>query len=233
MHTYAISDVHGNYEKYTRILAAIDLQAQDLLYVLGDVIDRGPDGIKILQDMIRRPNVIPILGNHEFMMAICLRFLMREVEEESIARLSGTDLAAFQDWQVNGGAPTLRQFSALKMEERLQIQEYLGEFSLYEEARVGNHGYVLLHAGLAHFSPDKPLEEYSLEDFMEGAPDYATQYWPDRYLISGHTPTRLIPGNPCPDRIYRANHHIAIDCGCGFGGSLGAFCLDTGEEFYV
>ena len=31
----------------------------------------------------------------------------------------------------------------------------------------------------------------------------------------------------------RPNNHIAIDCGCAFGGPLAAIRLDTGEEFYA
>lgn len=69
---YATSDIHGCAEKYQALLERIRFSAADTLYVLGDVIDRGPDGVAILQDMMLRPNVLPILGNHEFMAAMCL-----------------------------------------------------------------------------------------------------------------------------------------------------------------
>lgn len=57
MATYVISDLHGRWEKYRAILAAISFRPTDTLYVLGDVIDRGPDGCKILLDMMGRPNI--------------------------------------------------------------------------------------------------------------------------------------------------------------------------------
>ena len=64
--------------------------------------------------------------------------------------------------------------------------------------------------------------------------DYDTQYFPDTYVVTGHTPTQHIAGNPNPGYIYRRNNHIAIDCGASIpGGRLAAICLDTGEEFYV
>ena len=54
------------------------------------------------------------------------------------------------------------------------------------------------------------------------------------YVITGHTPTAFIEGNPRPGYIYRQNNHIAIDCGCYLpGGRLAAICLDTQEEYYV
>lgn len=82
MSTYVISDIHGNYKKYKRLLEMIDFKDKDTLYVLGDVIDRGPEGIKVLKDMMSQPNVIPILGNHEFMAKISLPFLMTEIIDE-------------------------------------------------------------------------------------------------------------------------------------------------------
>lgn len=52
-------------------------------------------------------------------------------------------------------------------------------------------------------------------------------------MVTGHTPTQTIEGNPNPGFIYRYNNHIAIDCGAYYpGGRLAAICLDTGEEFY-
>ena len=69
---YVMSDIHGCFDKYQAMLWEIDFSPRDTLYILGDVIDRGPDGIKILQDMNRRSNVFPILGNHAFTAAVCL-----------------------------------------------------------------------------------------------------------------------------------------------------------------
>ena len=40
---YIMSDIHGLYDRYEAMLKKIDLKEDDRLYVLGDVIDRGPD----------------------------------------------------------------------------------------------------------------------------------------------------------------------------------------------
>ena len=58
---YIVSDLHGCFEQYQELLAKIDFSETDELYVLGDVVDRGPEPIRILQDMMKRPNVIFIL----------------------------------------------------------------------------------------------------------------------------------------------------------------------------
>ncbi|MBQ8662705.1 MAG: metallophosphoesterase [Eubacterium sp.] len=73
----------------------IDIKEEDTLYVLGDVIDRGPYGMKILQDMMMRPNVIPILGNHEYMASISIPWLLNEVTEESVENIDEDTLQEF------------------------------------------------------------------------------------------------------------------------------------------
>ena len=65
--TYVVSDIHGHYEAYQALLKKISFSQGDLLFVLGDVVDRGPRPISILLDMAQRENVIPLLGNHEWM----------------------------------------------------------------------------------------------------------------------------------------------------------------------
>lgn len=65
---YVMSDIHGNKRRFDSIMEQIALRSEDPLYVLSDVIDRYPDGIEILQQLMSMPNVKMILGNHEVMM---------------------------------------------------------------------------------------------------------------------------------------------------------------------
>lgn len=44
---YAISDIHGCWDKYRKLLKKINFGLDDTLYVLGNVTDRGPDGFKL------------------------------------------------------------------------------------------------------------------------------------------------------------------------------------------
>ena len=77
------------------------------------------------------------------------------------------------------------------------------------------------------------MEGYALNDLVWERPDYSMRYFPDMEVVSGHTPAQLITENPRKGYIFRANGHVAIDCGACFqGGRLAALCLETGEEFY-
>lgn len=94
--------------------------------------------------------------------------------------------------------------------------------------------FVLVHAGLGNFMPNKELWKYELNDLIWERPDCEKCYYSDKFVITGHTPTMLIENNPRPGYIYKKNNHIAIDCGCGFrGGRLGCLRLEDMEEFYV
>lgn len=226
-----MSDLHGCFDKYQAMLREIDFSSRDTLYVLGDVIDRGPDGIRILQDMSGRANVFPLLGNHEFTAAVCLPWLMEEITDQSLGRLDETQIAALSEWMANGGGPTLQALRRLSQEEREDILDYFQEMELFAEVEAGGKAFVLVHSALEHFSPDKPLESYELQDFLFGRPEPEAVYYPDKLLVCGHTPTRLLWGQ---DRIFHSGTMVDIDCGCVFkGGHLGCLCLDTMEEYYV
>ena len=74
---YVMSDLHGCYEKYSKMLSLINLKETDTLYILGDIVDRGEGGIKILLDLMGRKNVIALRGNHDHKGGIMLSRLMQ------------------------------------------------------------------------------------------------------------------------------------------------------------
>lgn len=231
---YVISDIHGEYDKYIQLLEKIDLKDQDTLYILGDIVDRGLHPIRVLLDMMERDNVIPIIGNHEYMAACNMKFLLTEITEDSIKQLEQEkQLKQFSLWMQNGGQTTLNEFMQLSLEQKKEVYEYLIDFMLYENIEVNQKEYVLVHAGLSNFSPLRPLDDYELYEMIFKRADYTKVYFDDRYLITGHTPTMIINNHDHPGSIYTKNNHIAIDCGCVFGGKLAAYCLETAEEFYI
>ncbi len=233
MASYVISDIHGEYDLFCELLEIIQLKDTDTLYVLGDVVDRGPHHERTLLKLMEMPNAVPIIGNHELMALECLDFLFTEITDESIASLDPLVLDNVFQWDRNGSATTIREFSLLDDEMKEEVLDYLREFRVYETVEAGGRKYLLVHAGLGNYSPDKALEDYSLKEIVWDRPDYGVAYYDDICTVSGHTPTQLIEGNPDPGYVYRRNRHIVIDCG-GFipGGRLAALCLDTDEVFY-
>jgi len=230
---YVISDIHGYYEQFMEVLNLIRLKDSDTLYVLGDVVDRDPHPIKTLIKLMEMPNVICLVGNHELMALDGLRLLNTRITTDSVESIDAGLLGNLTDWHRNGSETTIEEFKQLDQEMRLKVINFMMDFSLYEELTVKGQKYLLVHAGLGDYSPDKKIEDYSLENLLWSRVDYNTKYFEDTIVITGHTPTQLIIGNTNPGRIYRNLNHIAIDCGCGIpDGRLAAVCLETGKEFY-
>ena len=195
---YVMSDLHGCYDKYKQMLEKIKFNKDDTLYVLGDSIDRGDDGIKILLDMMKRPNVVPMLGNHEYMAYSVLKKFNVEITAYNYnynSRLDAEAIEMYENWMFNGGITTSQAFAKLDRATRDSIIEYLGEFELYEELEVNGNTFVLVHGGLVGFEEDKDLGEYDIHDIIWGRCDYAKQYYKDKYLVTGHTPTYNIDEN--------------------------------------
>ncbi|SES94027.1 serine/threonine protein phosphatase 1 [Pseudobutyrivibrio sp. C4] len=230
---YVISDIHGYYNQFVEILDLIKLKDTDTLYVLGDVVDRGPNPIKTLLKLMEMSNVVCIVGNHELMALDGLRFFNTEITTTSVDSIDVELLGNLIDWQRNGSASTIEEFKSLDQELRNEILNFIVDFSMYEELIINGQKYLLVHAGLGEYSPQKTIEDYSLKNLVWDRANYNIQYFEDTIVVTGHTPTQFIEGNQNPGRIYKNLNHIAIDCGCGMpDGRLAAICLETGEEFY-
>ncbi len=67
MHQYAIGDVQGCYESLMRLLERIQFDAdKDTLWFAGDLVNRGPDSLKVLRFIKALPKPPHItLGNHD------------------------------------------------------------------------------------------------------------------------------------------------------------------------
>lgn len=231
--TYVIADIHGDFDRYTEMLEKIKFdEERDVLFVLGDVLDYGEGGFQILLDMCARPNVYPILGEHEVMAMPLLQKLGKNASMDAVAKFDPETMRKFMQWGKNGGQESVRAFLALDAEDREWLLDYFEEFMPYEEIEVGGKTFVLVHAGLDNFSQSRDLEDYEIEELTTVSPDYSRPYFANKILVTGHKPTvEINPGSK--GKIFKLNNHIAMDCGAAYGLPLGCLCLDTMEEFYV
>lgn len=229
---YVISDIHGCFQQYKKLLEKIHFTEKDTLYVLGDLVDRGPEPIKVVQDMMKRKNVIHIMGNHDYIMYSIMK--KRQNSKKMGVAISEAEQELYEMWMEDGGLPTVEGLLSLSENEQNKILEYMENSLAYAEISYGDKKYILVHAGIGHCDPDKALSEYEIWDFIEGRTDYSERYFEDEniFVITGHTPTPLIRMDRKPE-IFIKNGHIAIDCGCVFGGRLASYCIETGEIVYV
>ena len=224
-----MSDLHGMYEKYMKMLERISLSDDDDLYILGDVVDRGARPAEILLDMMERPNVHAVIGNHELMALATLDLMFGG---SSLAGQSVSIEDMMYDWISNGGAFTIESIAALSHSQRLDVIDYMSEFSNFETAEVGGNIFIMVHAGFDNFSPDRKLSSYSAEELVWHRPDVSERYFEDEsiFVVAGHTPTYFINGT---NDIINEQGNILIDCGACFeGGRLACLRLDDMQVFY-
>ena len=227
--TYVVANLHGCFDKFKDLLKKINFTDNDVMYVLGDIVDHGEQPIELLCDLSMRYNVIPILGECDLRAYKLLTALNGMLEGDTPDPEALSEMAL---WMQDGGEKTIEGFKALDADMREGVLEYLSDMSLYEEAEVNGKRYVLVHAGIADFDDDSPLEDYMPEDFISEAIDPDRRYFQDATIIAGHIPTYTVEGAE-HGRIYRGEYGILIDCGAAFGEPLGCLRLEDGKEFYV
>ena len=105
MSTYCISDIHGCFDEFQDMLKLINFQKEDELYILGDIIDRGPQSAEMLWYATEKApaNVHFLLGNHEDMMlAAANNYYNRDT----------IDSRMHDSWFYNSGFETIQQIVA-------------------------------------------------------------------------------------------------------------------------
>lgn len=221
-----MGDIHGRFEKYMRMLKEIGFRKSDDLYVLGDMIDKGSEPIKVIKDMSMRANVFPILGDSEYTALKIFKNAKRKGREDAAIKHE------IDEWVKVGGGVTAAQFVALPNDEREALTEYIEELPLYEELTVNGKNFILVHAGLSNFKIDRPLDDYSPEELIFEKADINTRYFTNATLISGHRRIDDKDGTGQTKAIQK-NGHLCINCGENEDDPLCAVCLDDGREFYV
>ena len=228
--TYVVSDLHGSFDKFKKLLKEIKFTDDDVMYVLGDIVDYGDESIELLCDLSMRFNIIPIVGDHDLRALKLLTELDKMLRDGAPSDVSVlTEMTA---WIQDGGQKTMEGFKALDDDMKEGVLEYLSDMSLYEEVEVKGRKYLLVHAGIADFDPETSLDDYMPEDFISEPLDVNREYFDDVTIIAGHIPTYEISDSD-RGQIFYGEGSIIIDCGAAFDEPLACLRLEDGKEFYI
>lgn len=214
---YVMSDIHGRLARYKDIMRQIKLKKDDHLYILGDVIDRGAFGLPILMELLRKPNVTVMLGNHEHMM---------------LEALETNDPERLYIWYMNGGDVTHRRLLHCTKAYRQNLIASIRQMPVNIEVCCQGTNYLLVHGGPLTQRKDCPEPVY--ESIWKRL-DYYAVMPKGKMVVFGHTPTKRYQiGRPMS--VFFGKDKIGIDCGCaygsGMGGRLACLRLDDMKEFY-
>jgi len=205
----AIGDIHGCHEEFEQLLDQLDLRPRDRVVLLGDLVNRGPDSLRVIE-LARRYATVSLLGNHE------LR-LINYRKTDDPTHLKRYDYETLE--QLNG-----------------RCWEYLEGMTLtYEDEDLG---VVFVHGGFLPSQPwqkqpprvvtriqvvDKAGEPRKRSE-APGAPHWSELWKGPPFVVYGHTPRSA---------VAREKWALGIDTGCVLGGALTAYVLPEGRTVQV
>ena len=226
--TYCVSDIHGEYELFMRLLERIKYSNSDRLIVCGDFIDKGTASVRLAKTIFALPNSYCIMGNHEYLFFQFYRSKMHS----DILDFDAT-LAQMQQYFPEDGH--LLDWETVDM--LVDLPYYLEE-----------KDFLCVHAGVPMDEEGRvlPLSEASPEELLYDRRFKHPTVLPkdSKCVLFGHTPTTYIVNTPkilaYPSRdSISAGRKIAhyckihLDTGVPMSGVLGCFCIDTCQAFYV
>ena len=222
---YCISDINGHYDLFRRLLDKIRFSSRDKLYVLGDIIDKGPESIRLAKLLFSMPNVYCIAGNHEYDFLKYYRAMMRQTEDYDrvLEKLRGyfTD-GKLLDWE------TVDKFDFLP-------------FHVETDDFIGVHAGIPVKDGklmpVSHATCEQLVYDRRFKD-----KDILPQS--DKCVFYGHTPVRYLTdrdeillylrkGAAQGSRNIADYCKIHLDTGVALSGVLGCFAVNNCQSFYV
>ena len=247
--TYVIGDVHGHLKKLIKLLRDTHLIDEHhawtgghaVLWFIGDLVDRGPDSIAVIDLVMRLQTeasqaggqVACLLGNHELMMLAAYRFGRRS---------TGLSSSFIGRWKQNGGnrkdlaeltrehLDWLAQLPAMALTADHLLLHADAPFYLHYGSTVAEINAAV--TSLLKKSDDLAWEEL-IEDFARrgafasshSGADFARRYlktYGGLQLIHGHTPinafTRASVKTISAPLIYAEGQCINVDGGMFLGG---------------
>ncbi|HEV2583442.1 MAG TPA: metallophosphoesterase family protein [Ktedonobacteraceae bacterium] len=247
--TYVIGDVHGQLKKLTRLLQDAQLISDHLtweagttaLWFIGDLLDRGPDSIGVLDFVMRLQGeaaaaggqVGCLLGNHELLMLGAYRFGRRS---------TGLGSNFIAKWKQNGGnrkdlarltmqhLDWLAQLPAMAMvEDRLLLHAdapfYIRYGNSIEEVNANIRGLMSRSDALAW---EELLEDFARRGVFasrENGEDFARRFlsiFGGQQIVHGHTPISMLTRHALKHIIeplvYAGGQCINVDGGMFLGG---------------
>ncbi len=211
---FVMTDLHGRYDLFTKIIDEINFTKKDLLIIMGDSCDRGEYTYELYNWYITRQNegysIVHLSGNHEEML-----------------KESKTDRRYRLNWMYNGGIKTVESF--FRNQDKIEdIEEYWKQEEFYRTVWlfefiekmpdiVEGKNHLFVHAGI-DFS--KELSDQKKEYIIWTRDNWQRNNRTGKRVYHGHTPQL--------EGISAINNCINLDRGAFHTGILN--CVEIKEN---
>lgn len=243
MSDYVMSDIHGCYREFMQLLKKVDFKDdEDKLYILGDIIDRGPGSEEMFEWVYSRynKNVFMCMGNHEDMFCDFVDYLEASDLAEEIMKKEGVPdidkgfidnsdlspeykekLTFYVDFINDGRFYSYDKYGTLKQlltngndkSFLFKMRDFFRQLPYYFYLEKNGKKIYLVHAYISE--PPERCDKFNMiwsREYPSGKPGI-----PGKIVIFGHTPTvgskYDMQGGIYIDRQNGAIT-INIDCGC-------------------
>lgn len=213
---FLISDIHGCYEEFMKMLSNWD--KEDTLVLLGDYIDRGPDSLKVIQKIMALTDeygdkVIALKGNHDE--DFCSWLAMPEFDAPFyyLNRFKET-IFSFYEGDKKKFKKASRRYKHMHINYKYRKEiRFLNSLPYYFETPH----CIFVHAGY-NLNIDNWKKSRKSDFIWLRGEFYNSTIEAPKKTFFGHTPVHFFHDKEMP--FYFSKNKIGIDGGCVFGYSL-------------
>lgn len=219
----AVSDIHGCLDYLRGALEKARFSDDDILFVVGDMIEKGPDSLGTLRYIMKlceKGNVVPLIGNVDASRLLIIDRLKENADMffDYIVRMRAWD-ACFYDQLAHECGYNINSVDDLLESKNAVLQRFEEELGFLADlpAVVETQNFVFVHGGLAEKDVEANKNRELFELLKRDAFMNSTEHKFDKYVIVGHWPVTLY-GTEIPQYdpiINREKKIISIDGGCG------------------
>ena len=182
---WVVGDVHGFYRTYASLLEKLKLVEDDIVILLGDLIDRGPESSRVIEHVKSSSSIFTVRGNHESMMS-------NAIDSENLISYSQDA----NSWYRNGGIATISSYLKDNKDPGKVLEIVNSDIAWIETlpTEIVLEKYRLVHAGYdSRFGIEEQDEDVHM---WVRDPFFRTKIPVDenRQVVFGHTVTCKLPG---------------------------------------
>ena len=219
---FVISDLHGQYDLFLKLLEKINLKREDLLVIMGDICDRGEKSYEIYMKCMKMIklgyNLKFVLGNHEDM-------LLEDLENDYPLRYE-TEFSIYRNSKYFNKKSMEEWYKENFFKEIKWLVKWLKNCPLI----ISGNESIFVHAGLdLQTKLEKQEREtvlWTREEFWIDEESVLEEYR-SKNIYFGHTPNINGRISEKTDKIWD------IDCGAFFTHFLGCVEVKSKEKIYV